>query len=374
MKLASAISCVILLAALHAASASSSDGSSAGAGGLWEHAHLKWGEYNAAESDPHNIARGELECLVEGPSNITYRKEKGPHTFYLVPTRFCLRDIDERSTVVVNDDKDLNVYEEFISYTFYRFDNWTMKITLNPSMLEGDVTLSMFLFRGGRKPVAKKVHVRVINPRGPVDNRVRSPRMYPNSRQSYDRPSLCLEPGENYTMRFTINTPLEWLTAKKRITSLVRTFRNGFTRSWRGVPLFEGDGLIEVQTSVPFFGVVGQDSEGLELAFTSIPADVVDEKYQIEVVEYNELNWYRQLHRPPSERRSFFITVNMRRRCPVGRSAGVSIRLSSSTLFLPSSYLVFTGLSILVAIVCSENLLRLPLHPLPSESFYLSRI
>ena len=196
----------------------------------------------------------------------------------------------------------------------------------------------------------------MVNPRGPVDNHVRSPRMYPNSRQSYDRPSLCLEPGENYTMRFVINTPLEWLTAKKRITSLVRTFRNGFTRSWRGVPLFEGDGLIEVQASVPFFGVVGQDSEGLELAFSSIPEHVVDEKYQIEVVEYNELNWFRQLHRPPSERRSFFITVNMRRRCPVGRSAAVPSLYRSLRTFnnnnnnVFSSSLIsslFTGLSFL---------------------------
>ena len=64
--------------------------------------------------------------------------------------------------------------------------------------------------------------------------------------------------GENFTMRFTIKTPLEWLTAKKRIVSLVRTLRNGFTRSWRGVPLFEGEGLLEVQEVVPFFGVVGQ--------------------------------------------------------------------------------------------------------------------
>ena len=67
--------------------------------------------------------------------------------FLKVPTRFCLQTIDDRSTVIVNDDKDLNVYEEFISYTSYRFDNWTMKITLNPAMLEGDLTLSMFLYR-----------------------------------------------------------------------------------------------------------------------------------------------------------------------------------------------------------------------------------
>ena len=343
-----ALSC--LASILLVASASSSE-SSPGAGGLWGHAQLKWAEYNAAESEPHNIARGDRDCFVEGPSNVTYRKEKGPHTFYLVPTPFCVQTIDDRSTVIVSDNKDLNVYEEFISYTSYRFDNWTMKITLNPSMLEGDVTLSMFLYRPGRKPVAKKVRVRVVNPRGPVDNRVRSPRMYTNSRQSYDRPSLCLEPGENYTMRFVIKTPLAWLTAKKRITSLVRTFRNGFTRSWRGVPLFEGDGLIEVQTSVPFFGVVGQDSKDLELAFSSIPEYVVDEKYQIEVVEYNELNWFRQLHRPPSERRSFFITVNMRRRCPVGRSGGVAaVRSPFRTLF-SSSNLVFTGLSFLIAVM-----------------------
>ena len=171
---------------------------------------------------------------------------------------------------------------------------------------------------------------------------------------------------------------LAWLTAKKRITSLVRTFRNGFTRSWRGVPLFEGDGLTEVQTSVPFFGVVGQDSEHLELAFSEIPDYVVDEKYQIEVVEYNELNWFRQLHRPPSERRSFFITVNMRERCPVGRSsASPSFRSSSRsfrTLFATmtmasssslASGILFTGLSFFVVVVTSRSeKLPLPLHSL----------
>ena len=70
----------------------SSQGSSPGAGGLWGHAQLKWGEYNAvAESDPHNLPKGELDCFVEGPTNVTYKKEKGPYTFYLVPTRFCLQ-------------------------------------------------------------------------------------------------------------------------------------------------------------------------------------------------------------------------------------------------------------------------------------------
>ena len=150
------LSFLLFLAALLSTTALASD-SSPGAGGLWSHAQLKWGEYNAAESDPHNIARGDLDCVVEGPRNVTYRKEKGPYTFYLVPSRFCLQTIDDRSTVIVNDNKDLNVYEEFISYTSYRFDNWTMKITLNPSMLEGDVTLSMFLYRQGRKPVAHQV-------------------------------------------------------------------------------------------------------------------------------------------------------------------------------------------------------------------------
>ena len=82
---------------------------------------------------------------------------------YTVLFPFLLQTIDDRSTVIVNDDKDLNVYEEYISYTSYRFDNWTMKITLNPSMLEGDVTLSMFLYRQGRKTVAKKESVEMAH-------------------------------------------------------------------------------------------------------------------------------------------------------------------------------------------------------------------
>ena len=74
------------------ASDSKSGGSSPGAGGLWGHAQFKWGDYNAvADSDPHNLPKGDLDCYVEGPSNVTYKKEKGPYTFYLVPTRFCLQ-------------------------------------------------------------------------------------------------------------------------------------------------------------------------------------------------------------------------------------------------------------------------------------------
>ena len=62
---------------------------------------------------------------------------------------------------MVSDNRDMNIYEEYTSYTFYRFDNWTVQITLQTPMIEGIVTLSMYLYREGMTTIAKKVDVQV---------------------------------------------------------------------------------------------------------------------------------------------------------------------------------------------------------------------
>ena len=72
-----------------------------------------------------------------------------------------MQTINDRSTTLVSDNRDMNIYEEYTSYTFYRFDNWTVQITLQTPMIEGIVTLSMYLYREGMTTIAKKVDVQV---------------------------------------------------------------------------------------------------------------------------------------------------------------------------------------------------------------------